>query len=161
MKKYILLLVSVFAFGQAPDQMVSFTAAQSLGFSLKAGQSHVTSNQCMTKSEALAKYNLKASEMVSYVDNQLVPRSVWVIGNVTIYSYTFSNTGYSSTQSACANPNSGMILYSIQSFITSSATMYTDAELTSPFNGAGKFWRSGTNIWIIESNGNVSGGYGC
>ena len=78
MKKYILLLFSVFAFGQASNQMVTFTQAQSLGFALKAGQSHVTSNQCMTKSDALAKYNIDASAMSSYANNQLVPRSAWV-----------------------------------------------------------------------------------
>ena len=74
MKKYILLLVSVFAFGQASNQMVTFTEAQSLGFSLKSGQSHVTSNQCMTKADILAKYNVTIS---GYADNQLVPRGAW------------------------------------------------------------------------------------
>ena len=77
MKKYILLLVTALSFAQASNQMVSFTQAQSLGFTLKSGQSHTTSNQCMTKSEALAKYNLDASAMSSYASNQLVPRSAW------------------------------------------------------------------------------------
>lgn len=66
----------------ASNQMVTFTDAQSSGFALKAGQSHVTSNQCMTKSEALAKYNLSNSAMASYADNQLVPRSVWAPNTV-------------------------------------------------------------------------------
>ena len=60
------------------NQMVSFTDAQTSGATLKSGQSHVTSNQCMTKSEALAKYNLDANAMSSYASNQLVPRSAWV-----------------------------------------------------------------------------------
>ena len=80
MRKYILLLITAITFGQASDQMVTFTQAQSLGFSLKSGQSHITSNQCMTKIEALAKYNLDASAMNSYASNQLVPRSAWVNG---------------------------------------------------------------------------------
>lgn len=83
MKKYILILVTALSFGQASNQMVSFTQAQSLGFSLNSGQSHVTSNQCMTKSDALTKYNLNASAMSSYANNQLVPRSVWGSGSDT------------------------------------------------------------------------------
>ncbi len=75
MKKYILLLFTTLSFAQASNQMVTFTQAQSLGFSLKSGQSHVTSNQCMTKADVLAKYNVTIS---GYADNQLVPRSAWV-----------------------------------------------------------------------------------
>ena len=67
------------------NQMVTFTDAQSGGFTLKAGQSHVTSNQCMTKSEALAKYNVDASAMSSYASNQLVPRSAWVNVTPSVY----------------------------------------------------------------------------
>jgi hypothetical protein len=62
------------------NQMVTFTDAQSSGFSLKSGQSHVTSNQCMTKSEALLKYVLSDSPMSTYSSNQLVPKSAWENG---------------------------------------------------------------------------------
>jgi hypothetical protein len=82
MKKYILILFTVISFGQASNQMVSFTQAQSLGFALNAGQSHVTSNQCMAKSEALAKYSINSAPMNSYASNQLVPRSLWTSGFV-------------------------------------------------------------------------------
>lgn len=71
------------------SQMVSFTDAQTSGFSLNSGQSQVTSNQCMTKSEALAKYNITIS---GYTDNQLVPKSAWVTGT----SVTFSSWFYQS-----------------------------------------------------------------
>lgn len=62
------------------EQMVSFTDAQSGGFTLNVGQSHVTSNQCMTKNSALEKYNLSASNMDLYGSLQLVPKSAWVTG---------------------------------------------------------------------------------
>lgn len=62
----------------ASNQMVSYTDAQGGGFSLKAGQSNVTSNQCMTKDEALSKYNLSTANMSSYASNSLVPKSVWI-----------------------------------------------------------------------------------
>lgn len=61
----------------ANNQMVSFTDAQGGGFVLQSGQSNVTSSQCMTKSEALAKYVLDSSSMSSYSNNQLVPKSGW------------------------------------------------------------------------------------
>ena len=67
------------------NQMVSFTDAQGGGFTLNAGQSNVNSLQCMTKAEALAKYNLDAASMSSYASNQLVPKSAWVNG-VIVFS---------------------------------------------------------------------------
>lgn len=81
MKKYLLILITTLSFGQASNQIVSFTAAQSLGFALKSGQSHITSNQCMTKSDATTKYNLDLNLMSSYTNNQLVPRSAWANGS--------------------------------------------------------------------------------
>ncbi|AXQ66546.1 MAG: hypothetical protein [Caudoviricetes sp.] len=114
MKKYILLLFSVFAFGQASNQMVTFTEAQSLGFSLKSGQSHVTSSQCMTKNDALVKYNIDASAMSSYANNQLVPRSVWVIseyistlivGEKDPYDYSWGYKSPPSGWGAFSNPH--------------------------------------------------------
>jgi hypothetical protein len=80
MKKYLLILFCSFAFGQASNQMVTFTQAQSLGFALNAGQSSVNSNEYLTKAQALAKYNLNAGAMSAYASNQLVPRSVWAAG---------------------------------------------------------------------------------
>jgi len=60
------------------NQMISFTDAQGGGFTLKSGQSSVTSNQCMDKTAALAKYNLNTTSMLSYSALQLVPKSAWV-----------------------------------------------------------------------------------
>lgn len=62
------------------NQEVSFTDAQTSGFPLKAGQSHSTSNQCMTKSEIVAKYtvNIGTAYASSYTDSQLVPVTDWL-----------------------------------------------------------------------------------
>ena len=97
MKKYILLLFTTLSFAQASNQMVTFTQAQSLGFALKAGQSHVTSNQCMTKADILAKYNVTIS---GYADNQLVPRGAWV-GAPVVTSLLINTSFYNSTSEAC------------------------------------------------------------
>lgn len=75
----------------ASNQMVSFTDAQTGGFSLQPGQSNVTSNQCMTKNDALTKYVLDSSAMASYANNQLVPKSVWISGTTGVITATMTN----------------------------------------------------------------------
>lgn len=66
----------------AANQMVSFTDASTGGFLLKAGQSHVTSNQLLSKSAATIKYNLSASPLSTYAENQLIPKSSFVANAV-------------------------------------------------------------------------------
>lgn len=117
MKKCILfLLFSVLSFGQAPDQMVSFNAAQSLGYSLNASQSHVNSDKCMTKDEALAKYNLATTANTnSIAGNQLMQKSFWETG-ITYYPhqvYDGSNQPGENATCTAYNTAGGLItLYS-------------------------------------------------
>ena len=63
------------------NQMVSYIDASTSGFSLLSGQTHFTTlpaaNQCMTKSDALSKYDLDSTYMNDYTSNQLVPKSTW------------------------------------------------------------------------------------
>ena len=155
MKKYILLLFSVFAFGQASNQMVTFTEAQSLGFPLKSGQSHVTSNQCMTKSEALAKYNIDVAAMSSYANNQLVPRSAWVTG-VIYYTYNITQ-GYVSPNQVDAtcgeDPRGDVIAYSSSSSISVPMNFYANTSLTTTFNGGNfKYYYAGTSELLTINN---------
>jgi hypothetical protein len=56
------------------NQMVSFYDIQEGGFVLKSGQSHVNSNQCITKDEALTKYVLDPTPLAPYASNQLIPK---------------------------------------------------------------------------------------
>ncbi len=77
----------------ADNQMVSYTDAQGGGFILNSGQTAVTSNQCMTKNDALTKYNLNPTNMSSYGDLQLVPKSAWNT-NVT-WNASFNDSVYS------------------------------------------------------------------
>lgn len=75
------------------EQMVSYTDAQTGGFTLRANQSQSTSNQCMTKSDALAKYLLKSENMAAYANNQLVPKKEWAAG-LTEFSSGFNGDVY-------------------------------------------------------------------
>lgn len=70
--------------GLTNNQMVSYLDASTSGILLLSGQSHFTTlpaaNQCMTKANMLAKYNLSASTLNAYGSLQLVPKGAWVSG---------------------------------------------------------------------------------
>lgn len=160
--KYFLILFTTFCFSQASNQMITFTVAQSLGFTLNAGQSHVTSNQCMTKNDALTKYNLNASSMSAYASNQLVPRSVWVSGlNYVQFSRT---SGYLSSTTACGHFGE----WSINAYQQNgTGRFFTDSGLTTVFNG-NNYWylffdsvSGNTFNYQIDNSGYVSNSYDC
>ena len=140
----------------ASNQMVSFTDAQGGGFALQSGQSHITSNQCMTKSEALAKYVLNASNMSSYASNQLVPKSVWasgVVGN----AFTFGTVDSGSSTGACSGSNTGRTLYSGSTSLAVGTHLYTNSTLTNSFvpgDGTQSYYlHSGSNSYRVTQSG--------
>lgn len=67
-----------------PNQMVSEADAATGGFPLQSGQSHGSSNQCMSKDAANVKYILDQSLLTSYSGNQLIPKSAWATGVIPI-----------------------------------------------------------------------------
>lgn len=160
--RYFLILFSLLSFGQASNQMVTFTAAQSLGFSLNAGQSAVTSNQCMTKNDALTKYNLSSSAMSAYANNQLVPKSVWVSG-ASYVEYTRSNGGMTGN-SVCILIGT-WTAYAYQQ--NGTGRFFTDSALTTVFNGNNQYYLfydaiSGNIFnYQIDNNGYVTNGFDC
>jgi hypothetical protein len=172
MKKYLLILFCSIVFGQiSTNQMVTFTQAQSLGFGLNAGQSHVTSIECMTKAQALSKYNLDASSMSAYTSNQLVPRSVWVTGADLIPpSYQFASISYvSSTSSSLTGSwtgwtdNIGISYYRIvvQNY-TTGIVEHTSPNLPSSTSSYTATGLSGATLyyytcWAYDAAGNTSG----
>lgn len=101
----------------ASNQMVSFTDAQSGGFNLNSGQSPVTSNQCMTKNDALTKYALDSSYMSGYASNQLVPKSAWI---------SASSTGT-------------LDFYFLRTFLCGSARLYKNGVLISTLTSTGSY----------------------
>lgn len=156
----------------AANQMVSYTDAQSGGFTLNSGQSHVTSNQCMTKSDALTKYNLDPAPMSSYANNQLVPKSTWVANVTPSYSFWgFSQFGYSDANEACGDlvfSNLWYTSYQPFSYPQVGMTLYFDQELTIPINGNNIWWNSyeAFNVsqpqsFNISTEGLISGNNSC
>jgi hypothetical protein len=116
----------------ASNQIPTFTDLQTSGFSLNSGQSAVTSNECVTKANALAKYNLSSAEMNDFESNQLVPKSSYVSGAVTSYSYSVKLDETSSSE-VCDNPST--TVYSLSAEFTEGITLYFDSELTTIVDG--------------------------
>ena len=139
----------------ASNQMVSFTDAQTSGFSLKSGQSHVTSNQCMTSSDITTKYYVTVS---GYSGNQLVPKSAWTGSS---YAYNFG-TPYSTGLSACTFVF-GRNRFSNVANLNVGSIIYTDAALTAPFNGGNNWFPvEGYNVsFQINASGSIINLYDC
>lgn len=66
------------------NMAVCFTDLQSAPFTLKSGESHVTSNNCMTKLDALNKYELEPAYMSEFSNNWLVPKYSFVASGGTL-----------------------------------------------------------------------------
>ena len=136
--------------GLASNEMVTFTNAQGGGFTLNSGQSSVTSNECMTKSQALTKYNLDASAMSAYANNQLVPKSVWVSG-VTSYSYEV-RLGNSNAEACSAFTET---VYSDSSIFAEGIVIYTTSDLTTVVTGYTRVVDEAFNPYILDNTGVV------
>jgi hypothetical protein len=136
----------------AANQMVTYTDAQTGGFTLKSGQSSVTSNQCMTKSDALAKYVLSTTPMEPYSSNQLVPKNTWSSA-ATAYSYIFGNYNFETSPSACSGGNTGMTLYSPSATLVVNSKLYYDSQMTQVVGEAeinGNWYKSGNTTYRIQ-----------
>jgi len=124
------------AFGDlSSNQMVSYAEASTSTFTLVPGESHFTTlpaaNQCMTKSNALAKYVLNAANMAGYSDNQLVPKSAWTPG--VSYGYTFYTQDSFSATGSCMVSGSTFTLYSGDTSLAVNSRLYQDINLTDTF----------------------------
>jgi hypothetical protein len=60
----------------APNQMVSFNDIQESGINLKPGQVAISTDQCITKEQALTMYSISTVAVTPYANNQLIPKSV-------------------------------------------------------------------------------------
>lgn len=119
------------------NQMVSEADAATAGFTLNAGQSHGTSNICMTKSTATVKYHLALSNLTGYADNQLIPKSAWAAGVTSSFEWDFNLNGYTRNSDSCAWYDGGMTLYTSSEFLEVGVVMYSNNTLTTPYNGGG------------------------
>jgi len=139
----------------ASNQAISYTDIQTSGFILKTGESHVTSNQCMTRSDIQNKYyvNVTSTDM-----NQLAVKALCL---QTTYAYTFS-APYATAIEACAGTTS-RTRYSGASPLIFESTIYTDAAKTLQLNGGNNWFKVAgyTTVFKINSTGLIVDTYNC
>lgn len=144
----------------ASNQMVSYTDAQGGGFTLKPGQSSVTSNQCMTKDNAFTKYYLLSSSSTNALSsNQLMQKSFWTAATLLPYSYTFYYAsadgdpnwgGFNTSSEACAATSFSATVYSSSSSIVVGMELFYDQYGTIPLNCT-SYDQSGYDYYKINS----------
>jgi len=139
----------------ANNQAISFTDIQTSGFVLKTGQSHVTSNQCMTRDDIVNKYCVNVTFTAN---NQLAVKALCL---QTTYAYSIS-APYATALLACAGTTS-RTRYSGASPLIFESTIYTDPELTSQYNGGNNWFKvTGYNtVFQINSTGLIIDTYNC
>ena len=136
----------------ANNQMVSYNEALTSPFALKAYPG--SGNQCMTKAQILATYFVTIS---GYADNQLVPKSAW-IGTTFKQYFTVSKT---SGSLACNDYNRFIAAYSSVQYPGINDIIYSDANLTTRFNGNYGWFGSSFVALQITYDGRIVGVYDC
>lgn len=145
------------------NQMVSEADAATAGFTLNSGQSHGTSNICMTKSTATVKYHLALSNLTGYADNQLIPKSAWAAGATSSYQWEFNVEGQIRNTDACNYIDEAMYLYSTTDYLTIGTILYNESELMTEFNGGGlsRLCTSDGFVYKISTAGSITQSYFC
>lgn len=101
----------------ASNQAVSEADAATGEFTLQSGQSHGSSNQCMSKDAANTKYVLDTTIQSSYAGNQLLPKSGWLATNLCLSpAYTTVN-GLGGDASTFATARSVGTVSDVNSFV--------------------------------------------
>lgn len=136
----------------ASNQMVSYNEALTSPFALKAYPG--SGNQCMTKAQILATYYVNIS---GYADNQLVPKSAWT-GTAFKIQLTVSKT---TGALACADFNRFINAYSNVRYPGINDIIYSDANLTTRFNGNYGWFGSPVIALQIAYDGRVVTLYDC
>jgi hypothetical protein len=69
--------------------------------------------------------------------------------------------GYSDWSAACAEAYNSITLYSSSTSLAVNVTLYTDNTLSSGFDGQGLWYKSGSSVYEIQSDGKISSVRGC
>jgi hypothetical protein len=87
------------------------------------------------------------------------------------YGYSFATAftflagdgqqGYADWSQACAEAYDAITLYSSSTSLAVNVTLYTDNSLSSSFDGGGLWWKSGSSVYEIASDGKISAVRGC
>jgi len=80
-------------------------------------------------------------------------------------AYTFlmgdGGNGYADWSQACAEAYDPITLYSSSTSLGVNVTLYLDNTLSSSFDGQGLWWKSGSSVYEIASDGKISSVRAC
>lgn len=80
-------------------------------------------------------------------------------------SYTFlagdGGGGYADWNQACAEAYDPVTLYSSSTSLAVNVYLYTDNTLSSPFDGGGLFFKSGSSVYEVRDGGKIDSVRGC
>jgi len=80
-------------------------------------------------------------------------------------AYTFyvgdGGVGYADWSQACAEAYDPVTLYSSSTSLAVNVYLYTDNTLSSPFDGGGLFFKSGSSVYEIRDGGKIDAVRGC
>lgn len=80
-------------------------------------------------------------------------------------SYTFlagdGGGGYADWAQACSEAFDTLTLYSANTSLAVNVYLYTDNTLSSPFDGGGLFFKSGSSVYEIKNDGKILSVRGC
>lgn len=69
--------------------------------------------------------------------------------------------GFADWSQACADAYDPITLYSSSTSLGVNVTLYLDNTLSSSFDGQGLWWKSGSSVYEIQSDGKISAVRGC
>lgn len=69
--------------------------------------------------------------------------------------------GFADWSQACADAYDPITLYSSSTSLGVNVTLYLDNTLSSSFDGQGLWWKSGSSVYEIASDGKISAVRGC
>ena len=143
------------------NQMVSDTEAGSGGFTLKASQSHTTTNVMMTKDAANTKYNLNLG-IQTVAGNQLMRKDQWASGDTIapsvptglVVNWNNSTKNGTLTWNASSDTGgSGMKEYEVSDSIGAQDRRTT--VTSSPYTFGGIANGNGTYTLVVRSRDNA------
>ena len=123
---------------------VSFTNMQTSGIPLKAGQSHTTSNELMTKAGVIAKYSVNEAKatLAAKGSNDIVVKQD-LEAAITYYSHWLSYDNGSNLGALCGGPT--YEYFSDAAVLDIGERIYSNSALTT-YPAAG-YYSDGSTVW--------------
>ena len=75
--------------------------------------------------------------------------------------YQGDDGGFGGWEAACSDATNPLTLYSSSTSLEGGVYLYTDNTLSTPFDGGGLWYKSGSRVFEIKDGGKITGIRGC